>query len=55
MKPISTILVVNNEEKLIRRCLESIKPVSDEIIVIHDGKCLDDSLKITSEFTKKNL
>ena len=53
MKPISTILVVNNEEKLIRRCLESIKPVSDEIIVIHDGKCLDDSLKIASEFTKK--
>lgn len=53
MKPISTIIVVNNEEKLVRRCLESIKPVSSEIIVIHDGKCVDNSLKIASEFTKK--
>jgi len=53
MKPITTILVVNNEEKLVKRCLESIKPVSSEIIVIHDGKCVDNSLKIASEFTKK--
>ncbi|MBN2198077.1 glycosyltransferase [Candidatus Wolfebacteria bacterium] len=53
MKPITTILVVNNEEKLIRRCLESVKLISSEIIVIHDGKCVDNSLKIASEFTKK--
>ena len=53
MKPITTILVVNNEEHIVRRCLESIKPISSEIIVIHDGKCADKSLKIASEFTEK--
>ncbi len=53
MKPIATILVVNNEEHILRRCLESIKPVSNEIIVIHDGECVDNSLKIASEFTNK--
>ena len=50
---ITTILVVHNEEKLIRRCLESVRGLGDEIIVIHDGKCLDNSLKIASEFTDK--
>lgn len=53
MKPITTILVVNNEENLIKRCLESVKPVSSEIIVIHDGQCCDNSLNIASEFTEK--
>lgn len=52
---ITTILVVHNEEKLIRRCLKSIKGLSNEIIVIHDGRCLDNSLKIASEFTDKVL
>jgi len=50
---ITTILVVHNEENFIRRCLESVKNLSGEIIVIHDGKCLDNSLKIASEFTNK--
>ncbi len=48
---ITVILVVNNEEKLVRRCLNSLKDLSKEIIVIHDGKCFDNSLKIASEFT----
>lgn len=44
-------LVVYNEEKLIRRCLSSIKDVADEIIVVHDGPCTDQTLAIVSEFT----
>lgn len=50
---ISACLVIHNEEKLIRRCLESINDAVDEIIVVHDGPCSDDSLKICREYTKK--
>lgn len=45
-------LVVYNEEQFIRRVLESIAPVADEIIVIHDGPCNDKTLDIAREFTK---
>lgn len=47
------ILVVNNEEKFVQRCLESVKDLSDDIVVIHDGKCTDNSLKIAYGFTNK--
>lgn len=50
---ISACLVVYNEEKLIRRCLESIKDVVDEIIIIHDGPCKDKTLDICKEYTDK--
>ena len=46
-------LVVYNEEKNIRRCLESIKDVADEIVVVHDGECKDNTLKICGEYTDK--
>ena len=49
---ISAILVVHNEENVIRRCLESIKDVVDEILIIHDGPCNDGTIKICKEFTK---
>ncbi len=50
---ISACLVVYNEEKVIRRCLESIKDVVDEIIVVHDGECEDSTLEICREYTDK--
>ncbi len=37
----SACLVVWNGEDEIRGCLESIKKVVDEIIVVHDGPCSD--------------
>jgi len=49
-KKISFYMVIYNEEKLIRRCLESIKDIADEIIVIHDGPCSDQSIKIAKEY-----
>lgn len=52
---ITAILVVHNEEKLVRRCLNSIKPCAAEIIVIHDGPCRDNSLKIAAEFSDQVL
>ncbi len=53
LKPgISTCLIVYNSERNIRECLESIKDISDEILVLHDGPCKDNTLKIAREYTK---
>ena len=54
MKPgISALLVVHNEEKVIKKCLESIKDVVDEILIIHDGPCSDKTIEICKQYTKK--
>ena len=50
---ISACLVVYNEEAVIRRCLESIKNLVDEIIIVHDGECSDKTLEIAREYTDK--
>ena len=50
---ISAIIVIHNEEKFVRKCLSSIKDICEEIIIMHDGKCTDNSLVIASEFTDK--
>lgn len=50
---ISACLIVYNEEKVVRRCLESIKGLVDEIIVVHDGECKDKTLEIAREYTNK--
>ncbi|EKE21767.1 MAG: hypothetical protein ACD_7C00134G0002 [uncultured bacterium] len=50
---ISACLVVHNEEKLLSRCLTSIKDVVNEIIVVHDGSCSDKSLEIAKKFGAK--
>jgi glycosyltransferase involved in cell wall biosynthesis len=53
MIKISACLVVSNEEKLIGRCLESLKGVVDEIIIIHDGPCVDKTLAIAGNYGAK--
>lgn len=45
-------MVVYNEEGLIRRALDSIKGVADEIIIVHDGECTDQTLAIAREYTR---
>jgi glycosyltransferase involved in cell wall biosynthesis len=50
---ITAILIVYNEEKIIERCLKSLEGVVDEIIVIHDGECKDNTLSIAGRFTDK--
>ena len=52
-RKISACLVVFNEEAIIRRCLESIAGLVDEIIVVHDGPCKDRTLDIAREFTDR--
>ncbi len=48
---ISAFIVAHNEERVIARCLESLVDVVDEIIVIHDGPCADNTLKIARKFS----
>jgi glycosyltransferase involved in cell wall biosynthesis len=53
MPSISACIIVYNEEKIIGRCLESIKDLVDEIIIIHDGECTDNTLEIAKKYTGK--
>lgn len=43
---ISACLVIRNEDKVLERCLKSLKDLVGEIIVVHDGPCTDSSLEI---------
>lgn len=47
---ISACIVIHNEEKLLDRCLNSLKDVVEEIIIVHDGKCTDNSLNIAKKY-----
>jgi glycosyltransferase involved in cell wall biosynthesis len=47
---ISACLVVYNEGKLIERCLKNIKDCVDEIILVHDGACSDDTLETARKY-----
>ena len=55
MLNISACLVIHDEEELLPRCLNSIKDVVTEIIVIHDGPCTDKSLAIAENFGAKTF
>jgi glycosyltransferase involved in cell wall biosynthesis len=50
---ISAILIVYNEEAVIERCLKSLDGVVDEIVLIHDGECRDNTLSIARKYTEK--
>ena len=49
---ISAVLVVQNEERRIKGCLESIRDVANEVILVHDGVCNDRTLKIAKQIIK---
>src|ERR1700739_188285 len=51
--PVSAYMVIFNEEKVIERALKSIYQVVDEIVVVYDGPCRDNSLKICQKFGAK--
>ncbi len=50
MRDLSVLIVINNEEKQIKQCLETVK-FADEIVLILD-KCTDNSKKIVKDYTK---
>ena len=53
MSKISVCIVAHDEEKIIRRCLDSIKNLADEIIFVHDGDCHDQTVSIAREYTDR--
>ena len=50
MITVSLCMIVKNEEDVLARCLESAKPVADEIIIVDTGST-DRTREIAREFT----
>lgn len=48
MEKISVVIITYNEEKKIARCIESVKPVADEIIIL-DSFSTDNTVKIAED------
>lgn len=49
---LSVVLAVYNEEKNLRECLNSIKDIADEIVIV-DGGSVDKTVEIAKEFNSK--
>lgn len=54
MATVSVVLATFNEEKNLRDCLESIKDLADEIVVV-DGNSKDKTVEIAKEYKSKIL
>jgi glycosyltransferase involved in cell wall biosynthesis len=52
MITISLCLIVKNEEKVLKRCLDSVKDIVDEIIITDTGST-DETINIAKDFTNK--
>jgi glycosyltransferase involved in cell wall biosynthesis len=52
MITISICLIVKNEEEILSRCLDSLKGIGDEIIIVDTGST-DNTKKIASKYTNK--
>lgn len=51
--PISLVLVVYDEDWLLERALKSAHDIVDEIIIVYDGKCIDNSKEIAKKYEAK--
>ena len=49
MAALSVVIITLNEEKNIRRCLESVKDIADEIVIV-DSLSTDQTKNICKEF-----
>lgn len=52
MITISACMIVKNEEAVLRRCLDSLKGIYDELIIVDTGST-DSTVKIASEYTDR--
>lgn len=52
MATISVCMIVKNEEKVLRRCLDSLEGIYDELIIVDTGST-DSTKKIAKEYTDK--
>ncbi len=51
--PITVAIVVRNDGELLRRALQSVADIVDEIVIVHDGPCTDNTLEIARSFGAK--
>ncbi len=51
---ISSITIAKNEASNIKRCIESLLPFVDDIVIVVDDTTTDDTLKIASSYNKTN-
>ena len=51
MITISLCMIVKNEEKILRRCLDSVADLVDEIVIVDTGS-QDETKRIAAEYTK---
>jgi glycosyltransferase involved in cell wall biosynthesis len=49
---ISAVIICYNDGEIIKKALKSLKGVVDEIIVIHDGPCLNKTLSFAKKYTQ---
>lgn len=49
---LSVVLAVHNEEKNLPRCLEAVKKLADEIVIV-DGESTDQTAKVAKQFKTK--
>ena len=52
MKTLSICMIVKNEEELLARCLNSVKDLVDEIVIVDSGST-DKTLEIAKSFGAK--
>ncbi|NCN86430.1 glycosyltransferase [archaeon] len=50
---ISAIMILYNDGEIVRKALESIKDIANEILIVHDGQCKNNTLEICKEYTEK--
>lgn len=51
--PLSVAIVAYHGDKTIERCFKSVADLADEIIVVHDGPCEDQTLAIAQRYTQQ--
>jgi len=51
--PISAVMVLYNNEKVLERAIKSFYDLVDELVIVHDGKCTDKSLDIAKKYTNR--
>ena len=52
MVTISVCMIVRDEERVLARCLDSLKEIADEIIIVDTGS-VDRTKEIASNYTEK--
>ena len=48
--PVSCVIVVHNQALLLERAIKSVRYILDDIVVVHDGPCDDQSVNIAKKY-----